>query len=150
MLQIKFASLERPRHLSLAAFSWDDNNLSRHFQSCGQVDGFLQAWEKHIKPYLNESSGKFTPPSAALSTSGATPNDKQLNIESPPSLLPATKVARLQQDKFGDHIPDSADGKDMDVQIAQHFIGKKHKLQHITTLLLLTMCGCTTNNMLKV
>ena len=125
---MKFASLERPKQLSLGAFSWDDNNLSRHFQSCGEADGFLQAWGKYIKPYLDESSGEFTPPSNnEPSTSGATPNNprKRADIESPPSLLPATKTARLQQEKRVEHIPEIPDDKDMDAEIAQHFLGKK-------------------------
>ena len=127
-LQMKFASLERPKQLSLGAFSWNDNSLSRHFQSCGEADGFLEAWGKHVKPYLNENSSEFTALSTTeLSTSGATPNNprKRADIESPPSLLPATKTARLQQEKRAEHRPEIPDDKDMDAQIAQHFLGKK-------------------------
>jgi hypothetical protein len=78
-----------------------------------------------LKPYLSESTGKFTPPSTdEPSTSGATPNNprKRADIESPPSLLPATKTARLQQEKMVDCIPEIPDNKAMDAQIAQHFL----------------------------
>ena len=128
-LQMKFL-LTNPKQLPLDAFSWDDNDLSRRFQCCGEVDGFFYIWETEIKPYLNHSNSMFNAPSTSQSVSGATPSSIPINPrkrldESPPNLLPATKTARLQQKKTAVQEPEivEADAKDMDAKIAENFLG---------------------------
>lgn len=138
-MQVKFSLLDKPKQLSLNAFSWDDNNLTLLFRGCGDGAGFLKVWGKHVKPYLNTASGTFSPTtldastllspgtsSAGQSTSQTSTLRKRPSITTPPNLMPATKTARLQQEKTAVLSDADSSTKEMDAEVAQHFLGKLH------------------------
>lgn len=129
--------LDKPRQLSLQAFSWDDNNLSRLFHGSGESAGFLAAWNKHVLPFIHTASGTFSPPpipsasskgtigSSTASTSEAPTvlhKGKRSSLTTPPTLMPATKRARLQQEQAA--TTDTSSAKEMDEEIASHSLGE--------------------------
>ena len=112
----------KSRQVSLKAFSWDDSDLSRTFQGCGEAAGFLRVWENQVKPHLHPESGTYYPPIARSSKNDSLPDTrKRPNMSSPPSLVPATKTARLHQEKPS-VVSDTTDVS-MDTAIAKHFLG---------------------------
>ena len=50
-----FSSSDKPRLLSIDAFSWDFNDLSGMFQGCQTPAGFVARWEEKISKQLSES-----------------------------------------------------------------------------------------------
>ena len=88
----------------------------------------MKVWENKIKPHLHPETGTYYPPitSSSLQAQNDSQPDtrKRPSTTSPPSLLPATKTARLQQEKNA-VVLDATDTtlKKMDAEIAQHFLG---------------------------
>lgn len=88
----------------------------------------MKIWASEIKPHLHQETGTYYS-LAAITSSMETQNDlnpdtrKRPSISSPPSLLPATKTARLQQEAAT--VADSAERTltKMDAEIAQNFLG---------------------------
>ena len=157
-MQVKFSLLDKPKQLSLNAFSWDDNYLSLLFRGCGDGAGFLKIWGIHIKPYLNTASGAFSPSSPATSSrlssvtnsagqSSQTSTLRKRPSTTPPNLMPATKTARLQQEQTAVLSDADSSTKEMDEEIAQHFLGELHAVIYycmwnlMCTCIRVCMCG---------
>ena len=101
------------------------------FQGCGDNKGFIRVWEEQVHPHLNTASGIFSPPctSSSMPTHmddvnlSPTTNQKRKSTSvTPPCLMPATKTARLQQEQTTLQ-EESVSEKEMDDEIAQHFVG---------------------------
>ena len=122
---MKFLLLEKPKLLSLNAFSWNENSLCNQFQSSKDGSGFIAVWKKQIAPYLDKDTGKFgrslsdeseelqVPPSPAI-----TPERRAVKRSNSltPTLMPSQKSPRLEPEE------DSEDY--MDKQIQENFIGR--------------------------
>ena len=142
--QIKFRDETNARMLSLNAFSWDENDICGHFQGCGDNNGFMQVWAEHVQPFLDPLSGNFIGPRApdqdkttgmtpttscnsagqSHSSDVSTPTRKRKSLsDTPPSLLPASKAAKLQVNTMLDSA-DSTDESTMDASIQKHFVGE--------------------------
>ena len=121
--------------MSLQAFSWNESDVSRKFQSCGDNIGFVDVWNCSIVPFL-QADGCFTSslasspanhdqPGASSSENDYTPQRKggkgKRLSETPPVLLPASKSARMALKMDAEDLPDDAQ---MDKEIQKHFIGE--------------------------
>lgn len=50
------------RPFSLENLEWEKSTLSRKFRAIKTSDDFMAIWLKDVAPYLNATSGTFTPP----------------------------------------------------------------------------------------
>ena len=114
--------------MSLAAFGGDDDHFSQHLTKCGDNDSFVKAWKEKIEPHIG-SDGSWCGRLPDDISTPSTPEGRDYlkrKSSTPPSLLPATKSARTQQDKSG--ACSEFDEKEMDEEIRKHFIGEWHFL----------------------
>lgn len=136
--------MDKPRLLSLNAFSWDANPLCNRFQSCNDNEGFVEVWKKYIDPYLQKDTGKFSAEPDELSSTQAMdtefsslqpasstpppppppPGRAKRKSVSTPSLTPASKSARVEQDEKMDTETTSFDEEGMDKTIQENFLGE--------------------------
>lgn len=80
-----FSDSDKPRQLSLNAFSWDSNNVSGKFQGCRTSLGFVARWEENIAGHLSQS-GVFSQPMDLVSTDAAPPMSESMTSQSSESL----------------------------------------------------------------
>lgn len=128
--QVQFLDADAPKLLLLDNLSWDDNELSRHFQSCKDPQGFMRVWDEQISPFLDNSTGRFqrtgeqeknSHQNVSKVTTPSTSGKKRARTpKSPPTLVPASKYAHLEDNSDDSEFEEG----DMDEKITQYFLGK--------------------------
>ena len=119
--------MDRPRQMSLAAFSWDENTLCQQFCSSGDNKEFIKVWKEKFLPHIDPDDGSFLPPLEQPTTPEAQERKRKTSC-TPPSLLPATKAARvLQAQAKQSETSSHFDEKEMDEEICKHFVGETAK-----------------------
>ena len=121
---MKFSLLQKPRALSLTAFSWDDNSYSKLFKACGGCDGFIKVWTHNkSSPSVEESIGDGGVDSSSATREESPPDrrsQKRVATKLPP-LQPVSKVARIAT--CSAQLENEEVGEIDDKEIEKFFIG---------------------------